>query len=99
MSGDSILDRARKAQERGRAAGVRFVLLELDIALMHSRAARSANLRRARRESEKKATQSYETAIYYVESLNLTGDEKKAFDIKKRQLILLLPGLDLKFEV
>jgi hypothetical protein len=85
-----ILDNAERAQTNGNAAGVRFVLLELDTGLLFCRLASSSNSERDARRNEASAKRSYEAAIHHVKPLLLNWMERRAFDDKKERLRLLL---------
>jgi hypothetical protein len=85
-----ILDNAERAQTNGNAAGVRFVLLELDTGLLFCRLASSSASERDARRNEASAKRSYEAAIHHVKPLLLNWMERRAFDEKKERLRLLL---------
>jgi hypothetical protein len=85
-----VLDNAQRAQTNGNAAGVRFVLLELDTGLLFCRLASSSDSERDARPNEVNAKRSYEAAIHHVKPLLLNRMERRAFDDKKERLRLLL---------
>jgi hypothetical protein len=84
-----VLDKAEIAQTKVNAAGVRFVLLELDTGLLFCRLASSSDSEDARR-NKASAKRSYEAAIHHVKPLLLNWMERRAFDEKKERLRLLL---------
>jgi hypothetical protein len=86
----SLSNNAERAQTNGNAAGVRFVLLELDTGLLFCRLASSFDSERDARRNEASARRSYEAAIHHVKPLLLNRMERRAFDDKKEQLRLLL---------
>jgi hypothetical protein len=86
----SLVDKVERAQTNGNAAGVRFVLLELDTGLLFCRFASSSDSERDARRNEANAKRSYEAAIHYVKPLRLNRMERRAFDDKEEQLRLLL---------
>ena len=85
-----ILENAERVQAEGNAAGVRFVLIELDTGLLFCRLASGSDSERDARRNEAKAKRSYEAAIHYVKPLLLNRLERRAFDDKKERLRLLL---------
>jgi hypothetical protein len=90
-----ILENAERVQEEGNAAGVRFVLLELDAGLLFCRLASCSDFERDARRNEANAKRSYEAAIHYVKPLLLNRMERRTFDDKKERLSLLLVGATL----
>ena len=86
----SVSGNAETAQTNGNAAGVRFVLLELDTGLLFCRMASSPDSDLDARRNEALAKRSYEAAIHYVKPLLLNRVERREFDDKKERLRLLL---------
>jgi hypothetical protein len=86
----SLLDNAERAQTNGNAAGVRFVLLELDTGLLFCRLSSSSDSVLDARRNEALAKRSYEAAIRYLKPLLLNRVERREFDDKKERLRLLL---------
>jgi hypothetical protein len=84
-----VLDKAEIAETKVNAAGVRFVLLELDTGLLFCRLASISDSEDARR-NEASAKRSYEAAIHHVKPLLLNWMERRAFDEKKERHRLML---------
>ena len=90
-----ILENAERVQVEGNAAGVRFVLIELDTGLLYCRLASGSDSERDARRNEANAKRSYEAAIHYGKPLLLNRMERRTFDDKKERLSLLLVGATL----
>lgn len=85
-----VYKNALLAQRSGNAAGVKFVMHELELGLMHCRMASNAADTEGAQKSESRAKRSHGTALLHVASLFLNADERKAFDEKEGQLRELL---------
>jgi hypothetical protein len=88
-----VLENAERVQTERNAAGVRFVVLELDTGLLFCRIASSSESELDARRNEASAKRSYEAALRHVKPLLLTRMERRAFDDKKEQLRLRLGPL------
>jgi hypothetical protein len=78
-------DRVEHAHERANQAGVKFVISELDTALTFCRLAGDASSESLAR-IKISAKRSFDAAIYHVNSLILSIEERLAFEGKKEAL-------------
>jgi hypothetical protein len=87
---NSVAMNAERAVARGKAAGLDFVLRELDLGMVYLRMASNADTKSAQKRHAKKATGAYQAALYHVQSLTLNAEERAEFNDKEQRLKSLL---------